>query len=65
MALTKIGQLLIDYLSISKASGGTQAIAFILMDTEDQMLEMCHFLSANENATDEEILETAHRISGR
>ncbi len=64
MEITKIEQLLIDFLASSKASKTTQAIAFIILKEEAQELEMCRFLSKNETATDEEIMAAAKRIAG-
>ena len=63
MAVTEIEQLLVDYLSLSKASKGGQALAFIAMDTEDQMLKMCRFLSDNEMVTEEQIIAQARKIA--
>ena len=66
MAVSEIEQLLIDYLRISKAKRDVQVIAFIMTgDSEDQMLELCQYLSENEEATGEEILAAARRISGQ
>ena len=63
MAVTEIEQLLVDYLSLSRASEGGQALAFIALDTEDQMLKMCRFLSDNEMATEEQIIAQARKIA--
>ena len=65
MATTEIEHLLIEYLYTSKATASTQAIAYILVKNEEQQLKMCKYLSENTDATDEEILAAAHRISGR
>ena len=62
MQLT-IEQLLIGFLSTSKAPKGTQAIAFLLLDKEDQQLEMCCYLSENPDATEQEIMEMAYKIA--
>ncbi len=64
MALTQLEQLLIDYLTLSNAQEWVQVVAFILLKEEDQMLEMCRFLSVNADATEEEILEMAYRLAG-
>lgn len=64
MALTEIEQLLIDFLRTSKASKGIQAITFIALKDEDQMLQMCRFLSDNPEAKDKEILSVAKMIGG-
>ena len=64
MELTKIEQLLIDFLTTSKANKATQAIVFISLKEEKQKLEMCRFLSEHETATDPEIMAAAKRIAG-
>ena len=38
MALTQIEQLLMGYLHLSKASRGGQALAYIALDTEEQII---------------------------
>ena len=58
-----IEELLIGYLKISNAPRGTQALAFFLLEGEDQQLEMCSYLSENPTATGEEIMEMAQKIS--
>ena len=62
MALTEIKQLLIEYLEISKAKEPEKTLAYLAMDTEDQMLELCQYLSDNPEATGEAILEKAREI---
>ena len=64
MALTAIKQLLINYLEISRAGEPDKTLAYLAMDTEDQMLEMCHYLSDNPEATGQQILTEARRIAG-
>lgn len=64
MELTQIEQLLMGFLSTSKAPKGTQVIAFLLLDKEEQQLEMCSYLSENPDATEPEIMEMAHIIAG-
>ena len=56
-------QLLIDFLTISKASEPTKAIVFIQMESEELQLRMCEFLSKNKQATDQEIVTAANRIA--
>ena len=56
-------QLLIGFLTTSKAQRGTQAMAFLLLGSEEQQMEMCSYLSENPAATDKEIMEMAQRIS--
>ena len=64
MQITEIEQLLIDFLRTSKAKEGTRRIVFIALKEEEQMLEMCTFLSKNPEANDKEIMATAKRIGG-
>ena len=61
--LTELEEVLIGYLETSNARAGVQATAFILLREEPQQMEMCEFLSKNEDATEEEILEQARRIA--
>ena len=61
--ITKIEQLLIGYLETSKAREPEKTLTFLALDTEDQMLKMCHYLSENENATGAEILAKAQIIA--
>jgi len=66
MAVTKVGQLLSDFLDQSKADEATKTIAFITVGSEeDRRLKMCRYLADNEDATGEEILAEARRIAGR
>ena len=60
---SQIEQLLIGYLRLSKASKGISAIVFILLKTDDLKLAMCDFLSKNEEATEQEILDQARRLA--
>ena len=62
--VSKIEQLLIDGLELSNASVGTGAMVFILLQKESQQLEMCRFMKSNREATDEEIIAMARKISG-
>lgn len=62
MKPTEIEQLLIDYLTLSKARTGASAMVFVLLEKKEQQVKMCEFLSANEEATEEEILERAKKI---
>ena len=61
--LTEIERLLIGFLETSKAKEPEITLSFLALDTEDQMLKMCHYLSENENATGTEILVEARRIA--
>ncbi len=63
MAISKIEQLLIGFLETSKASEPEKTLAFLAMDTEEQMLKLCHFLSENPEATSKTVYEAAKRIS--
>ena len=63
MAISRIEQLLIGFLETSKANEPEKTLAFLAMDTEAQMLRLCHFLSENPDASSKEVYETAIRIS--
>ena len=39
-------------------------MAFLLLETEEQQLEMCSYLSENREATEDEILEMAQKLAG-
>ena len=62
--LTGLEKVLIGYLKISKARAGVQATAFLLLREESQQMEMCEFLSKNETATEQQILDMARKIAG-
>ena len=62
--LTELEEILIWYLKTSNAKAGVQAVAFLLLREEPQQIEMCEFLSKNEDATEQEVLEQARRIAG-
>ncbi len=64
MAISEIEQLLEEFLKTSKAIKSEQFLAYLAMDTEEQMLERCHFLNDNPQATGQEILREARRIGG-
>lgn len=64
MSQTKIEQLLAGFLRTSTASKPTQAIAYLMMETEAQQLELCRYLDEHETATDSEIMAAAKRIAG-
>ena len=62
--LTELEKILIGYLKTSNARARVQATTFLLLREEPQQMEMCEFLSKNEEATEQEILEQARRIAG-
>lgn len=62
--LTELEEILIGYLKTSNAKAGVQAVAFLLLREEPPQIEMCEFLSKNEDATEQEVLEQARRIAG-
>ena len=62
--LTELEKVLIGYLKISKARAGVQATAFLLLREESHQMEMCEFLSKNETATEQQILDMARKIAG-
>ena len=57
--------MLVDFLLTSKAGRVTQVMAFIKMKTDEQMLDLCQFLSDAPEATDREILVAAEQIAHR
>lgn len=59
---TTIEKLLIGYLKLSNASETAQTLIFLMLETEDQMFEMCRFLKENPDATGLEIAQAATRI---
>ena len=63
METTLLEKTLIGYLKLSKASKGKGALAFLMLDTEAQMMEMCRFLKENPEAAESEILARAERIT--
>ena len=62
MEISTIEKTLIGYLKTSKASKGKGAIVFLMLDTEEQMLKMCQYLSKNPDATEQSILAEAEKI---
>ena len=63
MALTQVEELLIDYLRTSKAETSTAVIVMLQLKERSKQLKMCHFLSDNPEATDEEIAAASNRIA--
>ncbi len=63
MVISQVEQFLIDYLATSKATEPEQFLAFREMETEQQMLTLCRYLSDNPEATGQEILTQAQKIA--
>lgn len=63
METSLLEKTLIGYLKLSKVRKGNGALAFLMMDTGEQMMELCRFLNKNPEATESEILTMAERIS--
>ena len=61
--LNEVEELLIDYLILSKATKGTGVMVSLTLKERPQQLKMCRFLSDNPEATDEEIMAMAQKIS--
>ena len=63
MEASLLEKTLIGYLKLSKVGKGKGALVFLMMDTDEQMMELCRFLNKNPEATESEILAMAERIS--
>lgn len=64
MKPTKVEQLMIDWLQCFPIKEGQRVRIFLMMDTEDQMLDMMTYMSKHRNATGEELMSAAERIAG-
>ena len=64
MKPTKVEQLMIDWLQCFPIKEGQRVRIFLMMDTEDQMLDMMTYMSKPRNATGEELMSAAERIAG-
>ena len=63
MRQTDLEQALIDLLKLTNLSKANRGIVFLQLDGDRQILRMCEYLLENEQATDEQILSEAKRIS--
>ena len=64
MKPTKVEQLMIDWLQCFPIKEGQRVRIFLMMDTEEQMLDMMIYMSQHRNATGEELMSAAERIAG-
>ena len=63
MKASETGQILTAGLRLSGVSRGTQATVYVMMETDEQKMKMCEFLSINRDVTDVQILDEARRIA--
>lgn len=63
MALTKAEELLLRGLKLFKLRRGNVILAMMLMDTEEKRWVLMEYMAKNENATENEIIAEAYRIS--
>ena len=64
MKLTETGQMLLDCLHGSPISDRQRLWIFLMLDSEDKILDMLTYMSQNRNATGEELMSAAERIAG-
>lgn len=64
MALTELGQLLIDGLQLCSLEEWQRAVIFLKMDSPEKQLEMVRFIGAHNNATAEQLMAAAAQIAG-
>ena len=64
MAISRIGQLLVDFLETSKGKEPEKTLAYLATgEDEDKMLALCQYLHDNPEANGAEILAAARRIA--
>ena len=63
MKPNEIQQLLIDYLRNTTLKAGARATVFMILQTDEQMLEMCRYLSKHLSITAEEAIAKARQIT--
>ena len=63
MALTEIGQLLIDGLQLCPLEEWQRAMIYLKMDTQEKKLEMARFIGQHKNAAAEELMAAAAEIA--
>ena len=61
--MTEIQKLLSGYLQNTSLSDGDRALVYMTLQNDDQMLEMCRFLSKHIDAKAEEIMAKASAIA--
>ena len=64
MKPTETEQMLLDCLHGYPIRDGQRLRIFLMLDSEDQMLDMLTYMSQNRNATGENLLAAAERIAG-
>ena len=63
MKPTETEQMLLDCLHSYPISDGQRLRIFLMLDSEDQILDMLTYMSQNRNATWEDLLAAAERIA--
>ncbi len=63
MKLTKAEKLLLQGLKIFGLRRGNAMLVMMLMDTEQKRWDLMEYMVANQYATEEEIMDVAHRIA--
>ena len=63
MALTKTEKLLLQGLKIFGLRRGNTMLVMMFMDTEQKRWDLMEYMIANQYATEEEIIDVAHRIA--
>lgn len=63
--MTEIGKTLTHCLKAMDVSTGISAAIYLTVGEDSQKMELLDFLADNRDATPEELLDEARRISGR
>ena len=63
MALTEAQKILKAGLTLTPLTKGNQAIIFLMMETEEQIIKMARFIVENKQATEKELMAEAQRIA--
>ena len=64
MALTELGQLLIDGLQLCRLEEWQRTVIYLKMDSPEKKLEMARFIGTHNDATAEELMAAAAEIAG-
>lgn len=64
MKPTETEQMLLDWMSYFPLKDGQRLRIFLMMETEQQMLDMMTFMSENKSATAENLMDKAVQITG-
>ena len=62
--VTEMEHLLLSGLRLFHLKESQQLRIFLMMDTEEQMLEMCQYMAENQTATPEQLMSKAVQITG-